>query len=110
MLWGLDAQSGLLRRVASASMALPEVTESQVAEAWGAHLAALMLRERPDGERRVRISGDNLLVVRRCAAQGRLHRPCSQAVLEPVLARLVAGGVACVLAGHSEAVPHGGGW
>ena len=59
VLWGLDAQSGLLRRLASASMALPEVTDSQVAEAWGARLATLLLRERPDGERRVRISGDN---------------------------------------------------
>ena len=92
VLWGLDARSGLLRRLASASMALPEVTDSQVAEARGAHLAALLLRGCPDGERRVRISGDNLSVVRHCAAQGRLHRPCAQAVLEPVLARLAAGG------------------
>ena len=92
MLWGLDARNGLLRRVASASMALPEVSDSQVAEAWGAHLAALLLRERPDGERRVRISGDNLAVVRHCASQGRLRRPCAQAVLEPVLARLASGG------------------
>ena len=83
---------GLLRRVASASMALPEVADSQVAEAWGAHVAVMLLRERPDAVRRVRISGDNLAVVRHCAAQGRLHKPCAQAVLEPVLARLAAGG------------------
>ena len=30
---------------------------TQVAEAWGAHLAMLLLRERPDGDKRVRISG-----------------------------------------------------
>ena len=55
-------------------------------------MAALLLRERPDGERRVRISGDNLAVLRHCASQGRLHKPCTQAVLEPVLARLASGG------------------
>ena len=92
VLWGVDPRDGLLRRVASASMALPEVTDSQVAEAWGAHLVVLLLHERPDGERRVRISGDNLAVVRHCAAQGRLHSPCAQAVLEPALARLAAEG------------------
>ena len=92
VLWGVDPRDGLLTRVASASMALPEVTDSQVAEAWGVHLVALLLRERPDGERRVRISGDNLAIVRHCAAQGRLHRPCTQAVLEPVLARLASEG------------------
>ena len=92
VLWGLDARSGLRRRLASATMALPEVSDSQVAEAWGAHLAALLLRGCQEGVRRVRISGDNLSVVRHCAAQGRLHRPCAQTVLEPVLARLAAGG------------------
>ena len=44
-------------------MALPSVRDSQVAEAWGAHLAmALVLRLRHGG-RRVRIFGDNLGVV-----------------------------------------------
>ena len=93
VLWGLDGRSGLLRRLASASMALPDVGDSQVAEAWGAHLVSLLLREHGlRGERRVRISGDNLAVVRHCAAQGRLRRPCAQAALGPVLARLAAGG------------------
>ena len=54
---------------------------------------SLLLREHGlRGERRVWISGDNLAVVRHCAARGRLSRPCAQAVLEPVLARLAAGG------------------
>ena len=92
VLWRLDARSGLRRRVAVAAMSMPEVVDSQVAEAWGAHLVALMLRECPDGGRRVRISGDNLAVVRHCAAQGRLRRPCAQAILEPVLAGLATGG------------------
>ena len=92
MLWRLDARRGLRVRVASATMALPRATDSQVAEAWAAHLAMLLLRARPEGERRARISGDNLTVARHCAAQGRLRRPCTQAVLEPVLARLATGG------------------
>ena len=93
VLWGLDGRSGLLRCLALASMALPEVGDSQVAEAWGAHLVPLLLRGQGlGGERRVRISGDNLAVVRHCAAQGRLRRPCAQAVLEPALARVAAGG------------------
>ena len=74
-------------------MALPNVGDSQVAEAWGAHLVSLLLRHHGlDGERRVWISGDNLAVVRHCAAQGRLRKPCAQAVLEPVFGRLAAGG------------------
>ena len=79
--------------MASASTALPDVGDSQVAEVWGAHLVSLLLREHGlHGERRVRISRDNVAVVHHCAAQGRLRRPCAQAVLEPVLARLAAGG------------------
>ena len=38
VLWGLDGRSGLLRRLASATMALPDVGDSQVAKAWGCPL------------------------------------------------------------------------
>ena len=92
VLWCMDTRSGLRRRVGAATMALPWVADSQVAEAWGEHLAMLLLMERSDGDRRIRICGDSLAVVWHCAAQGRLHRPCAQAILEPVLARLATGG------------------
>ena len=70
----------------------PPVTDAQVAEAWGVHLAMLLLlRERPDGDKRVRISRDNLAMARHCAAQGRLRKPCTQAALEPVMSRLATG-------------------
>ena len=55
-------------------------------------MAMLLLMERPNDDRRVRICGGNFAVVRHCAAQGRLHKPCKQAVLEPALARLATGG------------------
>ena len=38
------------------------------------------------------IAGDNLAVIRYGAAQGRLHRPEMQGILEGVLARLAAAG------------------
>ena len=68
--------------------ALPGETCSQVAEAWGCRLATGLLQACRTELRRVRGSGDNLAVVRYCAAQGRLRRPAMQAVVEPGLAAL----------------------
>ena len=64
----MDARSGVRARVAAATMALPVVTDSQVAEAWGVHLAMLLLMERPNDDKRVRICGDSLVVARHCAS------------------------------------------
>jgi hypothetical protein len=91
-LWRLCTRAGLMQLVAAACMALPGVEDSQVAEAWGAHLAmTLVLRLRCEA-RRVRIFGDNLGVVRFCGAQGRLHRTCAQSILEPGLTQLALAG------------------
>ena len=75
-----------------ATMALPHVTDSQEAEAWGAHLAMRLLLGRPSNDRRARVSGDNLASVCHCAAQGRLHRPRTQTVSELALSHLSACG------------------
>ena len=69
-------------------MALPGTSCSQTAEAWGCRLAIDLLRACRATCRQVRVSGDNLAVVRFCAAQGRLRRPDMQAVIEPGLMRL----------------------
>ena len=91
-LWRPCGRTGTMRQVAAAAMALHGVADSQVAEAWGAHLAMALVLQLGDGVRRVRIFGDNLGVVRFCAAQGRLHRACAQAVLEPRLTQLALAG------------------
>ena len=79
-------------RLAATTMGLPQVTNSQEAEAWGANLAMGLLLESPGSDGRVRISGDNLAIARHCAAQGRLHKPSTQAVLEPALSCMFACG------------------
>ena len=58
----------------------------------GSRLAMGLLLACGTEHRRVRASGDNLAVVRYCAAQGRLRRPAMQAVVEPGLAALSRGG------------------
>ena len=44
-MWRLDDNTGMRVRSAAATMALPHVTDSQEAEAWGAHLAMRLLLE-----------------------------------------------------------------
>jgi hypothetical protein len=91
-LWQLCIDTGVMKLVAAACMALPGVEDSQVAEAWGAHLAMSLVLRLRRVVRRVRIFGDNLGVVRFCGAQGRLHRTCAQSVLEPGLTQLALAG------------------
>ena len=91
-LWRLDDNTGLRVKLAAATMALPHVTDSQEAKAWGAHLAMRILLKSQGSDRRVRINGDNLAIVCHCAAPGRLHRPGAQAVSEPALSRILACG------------------
>ena len=63
-LWRLCMRTGLMQLVAAACMALPGVEGSQVADAWGAHLAMTLVLRLRCVARRVRIFGDNLGVVR----------------------------------------------
>ena len=82
-------------RLRVASVQLPGIRNSQVAEAWGLRLACLLLLlegGRSVGSRSATIAGDNLAVIRYGAAQGRLHRPEMQGLLEQVLARLALAG------------------
>ena len=81
-----------MKQVAAARMALGGVEDSQVAEAWGAHLAMSLVFRLRRVVRRVRILGDNLGVVRFCGAQGRLCRTCAQSILEPGLTQLALAG------------------
>merc|ERR1739836_366791 len=78
-LWGPPARDGTREVVASALVPLPAEQHAQVAEAWGARLAAMLI---------ARVVGDNLSVVRYCAGRARLHRLALQRVLEPALGLL----------------------
>ena len=74
-------------------VALPDEHRSPVAEAWGANAALQLLLRGPDmWPRTARVVGDNLAAVRYCAAQGRLHSPDIQGVLDSVLGRVLLGG------------------
>jgi len=91
ILWGPRDGAGDRQRLRVASVQLPGTRNSQVAEAWGLRLACLLLLMeggRTAGVRGATIAGDNLAVIRYGAAQGRLHRPGMQGLLEQVLARL----------------------
>ena len=91
-LWVLCPWSGRRFCVVTAVVALPGVDDSQEAEPWGARMALMLVRERGEGVRRARISGDNLAIVRYCAHQGRLLRPGTQALLGDALTNLCEGG------------------
>ena len=91
-LWGPDHGDGTRELVAAAHVPLPAEQHAQVAEAWGARLAVILLRlARPWGGV-ARIVGDNLAVVRYCAGRARLHRLNLQRVLEPALGALAVSG------------------
>eukprot|EP00969_Alexandrium_andersonii_P015099 659854-Alexandrium_andersonii.AAC.1 len=73
ILWDLDGQARL-REVAREVRTLPPGTGALVAEAAGATLALRLLRHAPRADRRARITGDALCVVRHCTgAQGLSH-------------------------------------
>jgi len=95
ILWGPRNEAGDRHRLRTASVQLPGIRNSQVAEAWGLRLACLLLLMeggQASGLRSATIAGDNLAVIRYGAAQGRLHRPEMQGLLEQVLARLALSG------------------
>ena len=94
-MWGPRYALGNRHRVADASVALPGEKFAQVAEAWGLRLAGGLLLGNGcaiDVAKTALVAGDNLAVVRYGAAQGRLHRPEMQGILESVLAKLPAAG------------------
>ena len=95
VLWGPIGGDGDRRPLKFSQVMLPGVEHAQVAEAWGLRLACLLLlgaRSAFGGEKSALIAGDNLGVVRYGAAQGRLHRPEMQGILEQVLGQLAAAG------------------
>ena len=85
LLWGPPDASG--RRVirARATAALPAEEHAQVAEAWGLRLGLLLLRRLRPEDRRARIVGDNLAVIRHGASMGRLRRANMHSLIGPVL-------------------------
>ena len=87
LLWGPPAPDGTRTIVARAMVALPGEAFAQVAEAWGAKLALGLLSTMSTDERRARIIGDNLAVVRYGAERGALRRPGMQGLLAPALAQ-----------------------
>ena len=74
-LWQSDIRSGLVERVAVATLALPGVCNLQEAEAWGARIAIDIVRRASPAIRRARVSGDRLAVVKLCASHGRFAVP-----------------------------------
>ena len=97
VLWTCTVRSGASddsgwSRCAVATAALPLERSPGVAEAWGLRLALTLLGRVGDGERRARVVGDNLAVIRYGAAQGRLHNPSMEALVAPLLGRLALGG------------------
>ena len=78
--------------LARTTVALPDVQHAQEAEAWGCCVALELLEAANPEIRRARVAGDNLAVVRYCAAEGRLRRPAMQCLLGGPLARLATGG------------------
>ena len=75
-----------------AAVALPGEPYAQIAEAWGAGLALWLICRHVRDLAAVRVFGDNLAVVRYCAAQCRIRKPDMAGVLEAPLAQAALGG------------------
>ena len=90
ILWG-PSDHTQFSRLATVEVLLPAESDAQVAEAWGAHAALSLLDVVPPAVS-VRIAGDNLAVVRYCAAHGRLRRPDMAMPLERPLGDLSLSG------------------
>ncbi|MFM7984061.1 MAG: hypothetical protein ACKPKO_32520, partial [Candidatus Fonsibacter sp.] len=91
-LWRVDPVMGSTVLEAEAIMAIPAGATPQAAEAWGAHLAILLLCRSRGNPRATCVSGDNLAVLRYCASQGRLRHPEVHNILDSSLARVAACG------------------
>jgi hypothetical protein len=88
ILWGEPDQAGLRTVLARALVALPGEEHAQVAEAWGCRLGLDLLRQWAPNDRRARVIGDNLAVIRYGANVGRLRRPAMASLLSAGLAEL----------------------
>ena len=88
VLWGPEDTTGQRQPLAHALVALPDEKYAQVAEAWGAAAAIMLLLRQGRGSMRVLFAGDNLAVVRYGAAQGFLRNPALAGPLHTFLSRL----------------------
>ena len=75
-----------------AVIGLPGKAHAQVAEAYECRIGLKMILEVQCEIRAARAAGDNLNVVRYCASEGRIRKPCIQELLEgPLGDRAVRG-------------------
>ena len=91
-LWRHDASGRPPEQVASIVVALPDVQDSQVAEASGCRAALGGLANVSTDVRAARVVGDNLAVVRYGAGTGRFQRSLLQAQMELALGPLAQKG------------------
>ena len=94
VLWAREGH-GRWERIAEAAVSMGCKMSPTCAEAWGLSAAADLLLAYGGSERRVRISGDCLMVVRFCAEQGRMREYSAQRVAERALARVAGAGWSC---------------
>ena len=78
--------------LASVALALPDLNDSQLAEAVGCRVGLMLLTRACPGASTARIVGDNLAVIRYGAGTGRFRRPALQAQLEQGLGPLAVRG------------------
>ena len=91
-LWRHDAAGRSPEQIASIVVALPDVSDSQVAEATGCRAALASLANVTTDVRAARVVGDNLAVVRYGAGTGRFQRSLLQAQMELALGPLAQRG------------------
>ena len=91
-LWRHDPTTGAPIQIASIVVALPDVHDSQIAEATGCRAALAGLARLDTEVRAARVVGDNLAVVRYGAGTGRFQRSLLQAQMELALGPLAQRG------------------
>ena len=91
-LWRRHLLGGAPTRIASTIVAIPWDANAQVAEAIGCRAAISLLLDPRLTERRARVVGDSLAVVRYRAGSARLRRLEMQAHLEQPLATILTQG------------------
>jgi len=87
ILWG-PGRNQPMAQLAVATVKLPHVSRAPEAEAWGGTPCTHLVAEGDGETRTARVSGDNLAVVRFCAATARLRGAEHQQLLERPLADL----------------------
>ena len=92
ILWGPAAADGARQPVARAVAALPAVSHTPEAEAWGCRIALELLAAAQPAIRHARVVGDCINVVRYGAGESRMRRQAVQSLLEGPLGQLVSAG------------------